>query len=267
MKKNISIIGLGWLGEPLARQLKGAGYQVWGSCRTEQKKQSLLAQGLEAEIFELGSRLPAMASPPDLCVLNIPPGRKNLQPQQFVHNMQSLIDEMLGRGCEQILFISTTSVYGQSSGVVTEETPPQPDTDSGQAHVEIERHLLQSCKGRVLRLAGLVGPGRHPVKHLSGKTVDKGGQMVNLIHQFDALQAIGAIVAGRGNLPVLHLAAAAHPSRESFYTYAAASAGLPLPVFLPGDTDKGKKIDASATLRDLRIDLAYADPMTMPVQL
>ncbi|ALS97243.1 SDR family oxidoreductase [Lacimicrobium alkaliphilum] len=266
---SISICGCGWLGQPLAFQFLQQGYRVLGTCRHKHKQQKLSADGIETWLFQLGDPLPDAIAGADICILNIPPNRKTIEPVSFVHSIKLLTDQLLRRGCQQILFISTTSVYGNSQGKVDEQTAPTPNTASGFAHMEIEQYLLATGKASILRLAGLIGQNRHPVKFLAGRTLDKGHQRVNLVHLEDVLKTIIAIIKGNHWGQVFHLSATEHPTRQDFYCQAAGLAELAPPVFT---TDKvssgpGKEIDARATLRQLGISLNYPDPMQMPVEL
>lgn len=266
---NISICGCGWLGQPLAYQLLQQGYRVLGTCRNEHKQQRLSADGIEAWLFELGNALPDAIAGADICILNIPPSRKTIDPVSFVHAIKRLTDQLLRKGCRQILFISTTSVYGNSQGKVDEQSAPEPNTASGLAHMQIEQYLLSTGKASILRLAGLIGPNRHPVKFLAGRTLDNGHQRVNLVHIEDVLQSINAIIEGDHRGQIFHLSATEHPTRQDFYCHAAKQAELSPPFFTTDEVNSGsgKEIDASATLRQLGISLKYPDPMKMPVQL
>ena len=65
--------------------------------------------------------------------------------------------------------MSSTSVYGDSFPIVeiTEETKPNPDTESGKQLVIAETLFVQSnphFKTTVIRFGGLLGDDRHPVK-------------------------------------------------------------------------------------------------------
>lgn len=266
---NISICGCGWLGQPLAHQLQRKEYRVLGTCRSQLKQQALSAAGIDTRLFQLGEPLPEDIVGADICILNIPPNRKTIKPASFVHAVTGLTDQLLNNGCQHILFVSTTSVYGNIQGKVDEQTRPAPNTDSGDAHIEIEQYLMSTGKASILRLAGLIGPNRHPVKVLAGRTLDKGHQRVNLVHLEDVLQSIIAIIRGRHWGQVFHLSATEHPSRQDFYRHAAEQAGLSPPIFTVDEVrcGSGKEIDASATLKQLGINLNYPDPMKMPVEI
>lgn len=240
-----------------------------GTCRSQHKQQQLAEKGVQAYVFQLGGPLPDAIARADICILNIPPNRKTVEPESFARSIKELTTQLLSKGCRKILFISTTSVYGNNQGKVDEQSVPAPETPSGRAHVEIERHLLATGKASILRLAGLIGPGRHPVKFLAGRTLDKGHQKVNLVHLEDVLKVIIAIIEGGHWGQVFHLSATEHPARQDFYCHAAKQAGLAPPVFTTDEDSggPGKEIDASETLRQLGISLNYPDPMQMPEEL
>lgn len=68
--------------------------------------------------------------------------------------------------CQQqprrLLFVSSTSVYGQQDGAwVDEDTPTQANNYSGQILLEAERYVEHlDYPGTVVRLTGIYGPGR-----------------------------------------------------------------------------------------------------------
>jgi hypothetical protein len=60
----------------------------------------------------------------------------------------------------RIVFTSSTSVYGNASGTLKENSPRDPQTASGRVLKELEDwlHNLPGTSVDILRLAGLVGP-------------------------------------------------------------------------------------------------------------
>ncbi|STT07127.1 Nucleoside-diphosphate-sugar epimerase [Klebsiella michiganensis] len=59
----------------------------------------------------------------------------------------------------RIIFTSSTSVYGNASGTLKENSPRNPQTASGRVLKELEDwlHNLPGTSVDILRLAGLVG--------------------------------------------------------------------------------------------------------------
>jgi nucleoside-diphosphate-sugar epimerase len=267
----ISISGLGWLGLPLARHLQGKGHQIVGTCRDGDKAASLIAQGIGALPFSLGDKLDAALLRPlfqsQLLILNIPPGGKQGPRQGYQSHMQELLAFAKLEGVKYLLFISTTAVYGDTPGVVTEKTETQPNTASGYAHVAIEQTVFKTFDrgGCVLRLAGLVGGERHPAKHLAGRSeIAKPDQGVNLVHRKDVISAIEAIIREDKFGPTYHLSAHKHPSRKEYYQWAAKRLGLTEPEFLDDDgNNTGKLIDSRWTCQQLGLKLSYPSPFDM----
>ena len=68
--------------------------------------------------------------------------------------------------------MSTSGVYGDCGDeMVTEETPPNPQTTRGKRRLDAEITFREWGKGRgvpvvVLRVTGIYGPGRLPVSQL-----------------------------------------------------------------------------------------------------
>jgi nucleoside-diphosphate-sugar epimerase len=228
MHKHI-IIGLGWLGSPLAMHFLNAGLPVSGTTRNSEKAQLLATKGIQTLLFDLYKN-DITAIPRDIfqdanVIINIPPGRKGFEPTLFIERMKSLFNYILLHHAHHICFISTTSVFGGLEGRISNDSALVPNTPSGNAHVELELYLKDialasaakpqgdaikaslipaqdteltgaigfSCS--VLRLAGLVGKDRHPITTLSQKSnIALGSNPVNLVHRQDVIQVICAIL-------------------------------------------------------------------------
>ena len=93
-----------------------------------------------------------------------------------------------------LLFTSSTSVYAQIDGsVVDENSPAEPDRDTGKLLLEAEQ-IVMSANGIVTRLAGIYGPGRSVIlrKFLTGQAIieEDGSRYLNQIHRDDAARGI-----------------------------------------------------------------------------
>ena len=297
--KAVSIIGLGWLGLPLADLFIQKGYSVAGTTTRAEKLATISNTSLTVKQFnlynDLPDSLPADYFEDSALIINIPPGRKNFQSQEYQNKMLALIDYAMQKQLKQIVFISTTSVYGATKGTINNNTPLAPLTESAKAHVAIEKHLMSYYPERacVIRPSGLVGPNhsltnlaqayRHPIYTLSQKEqLDSGTNPVNLVHQSDVLTAI-AVVVDKGIVDIcLNLSSASQASRREYYTWCAKQLNLPAPNFSKevhkndeNDNNKSplaktsnpapvyKVIDASDSLEALGICLAYPSPFDM----
>ncbi|MFT4653289.1 MAG: nucleoside-diphosphate-sugar epimerase [Kangiellaceae bacterium] len=287
--KYIHIMGLGWLGRPLAKKLLNYGGNVSGSVTSIEKQQKLQLQSFNTDIFDLykpinvqytnDSQALATRFKDATLILNIPPGRSNFNKDLFIHNMLGLIDYAMHHGLHQLIFVSTTSVFGEHYGNVYNNTALQAKTESGKAHQAIELHLALHYlhKSKILRPAGLIGPSpdktdssihsqRHPIYSLCHKTdIPNGNDPVNLIHQYDVIQAIVALITKDIASHAFNLSAIEHPSRKEYYEWCAKELSLTIPTFLD-DTKKrqlGKRIDATQSFIELGVTPKYSSPFAM----
>ena len=255
---------------PSPDTLKNVATPLWLTKRQEQQATILNNDGIKGLPMVLGEPMSAETQKSlfasDVLILNVPPGRKSFSPEPFKLAMFGLIDQAKIHGTPKLIFISTSAVYGDQEGIVTEQTPPLPLTESGKVHLEIENHCkdIFGNDACILRLAGLVGPDRHPVKYLAGRQgITNGQQRVNLIHRFDVIRVIHQIINQNTFGDILHLCAKDHPSRRDYYLWAADRLKLPTPDFSAPGTGQGKIIDASKTLSRLGLALHYASPYEM----
>ncbi|GGF58905.1 NAD-dependent epimerase/dehydratase family protein [Alteromonas lipolytica] len=265
------LCGCGWLGGYLASHFRSK-YTIYGTTRSQEKTLSLTEQGINAIQYTLGDASDALAAVAtgSTFVLNIPPGRRNTDLSDFTQAVKQLITTLYQQAPpKQLIFISTTSVYGEQEGDITTATPVAPNTASGQAHVEIEQLIkdIAPQTGYVLRLAGLTGPDRHPVNTLAGRTLSGATQVVNLVHIKDVVSVIEAMMQQQPATKLWQLCSNDHPMRGDYYPQMANKLGLDEVTFTdelrPDAVPCGKSINPQATLSGLQIELAYPSPWTM----
>lgn len=283
LNQSVHIIGLGWLGLPLSKQLREQGLKVSGTVTSVEKRNRLQSEGIDTDTFDLytpfsvqytgNKRTIKQRFRNAKLVLNIPPSRRAFDQANYLSCMINLIDTAMKAGLKELIFISTTSVYGEQTGAITNISALTPNTESGIAHEKIERYLLSNypSKCKVLRPAGLIGPNqdsslRHPIFTLCNKTnIAKGYDPVNLVHQADVIQAISALITKETQNSTFNIAALEHPTRKDYYTWCAKELGLTNPKFMK-DTKKrqlGKLIDATDTFLELGITAKYPSPFAM----
>lgn len=267
----VAVIGAGWLGLPLCEKLKSSGITVYATKRHEEDAEQLTFKGIDTFAYKLGDdALPKSLTQCHLYIINIAAGRRAVDREQFENQMIQLIQQCLDDKRKKLIFVSTTSVYGERVREVKENDEVEPITDSAKAHVAIEDYLKNNFSKNctILRLAGLISEDRHPVVHFDGKKdVTQAHRMVNLIHRDDAIAAITKIIEKKLFGRMFHLCASEHPTRRDYYCWAAEQLELVPPQFLD-ETDQpatGKKIDATDTLEALELELKYPSPYSMIV--
>lgn len=272
--KKVAIVGLGWLGMPLALSLTARGWQVTGSKTTKDGVEAARMCGIESYVLKLEPEL--FCEPDDLdalmnvdaLVITLPARRSGPGEAFYLQAMQEIVDSALAYHIPRIIFTSSTSVYGDTSGTVKENSPRNPSTASGRVLKELEDwlHNLPGTSVDILRLAGLVGPARHPGRFFAGKTAPDGQQGVNLVHLEDVISAITLLLQAPKGGHIYNLCAPEHPARAQFYPAMARKLGLPEPQFLdsaPGE--KGKVVDGNRICHELGFEYEYPNPMTMPL--
>jgi nucleoside-diphosphate-sugar epimerase len=228
------------------------GYPVKGSTTTSDKLPALHAADIEPYLLTLsphleGDRTDAFFMS-DVLFLNVPPprGRDDLR-AYHLRQIESVIDA--ADAVDWVIFASSTGVYPQKRGPVTEEDVPSPDDSdaraqlrpTGAALLDAER-LLQSASAfdtTVVRFAGLYGGDRDPGRFLAGRERVSGGDApVNLIHRDDCLGVVRAILEQDARGEVFNACADEHPIRRVLYTSAAQRLGIEPPTFESGGTNK-----------------------------
>lgn len=255
-RPGVAIVGLGWLGEPLAFALLEQGYPVAGSTTTPHKAERLAKAGIKTQVWDINTPLPAdwpTALAADTVVLCVPPGKVS----DYANTMGRVASLAARGGVQRLLFTSATSVYG-GLGLKT-EADAAPDSERGERMLAAEQAVHGCGVGEVLclRLSGLVGGSREPGRFLAGRSFEGGDEPVNLVAQADLLRFVPAILAQKNWPKVLNASAPHHPSRREFYGQAAQLQNLPAPQFSGGG--QGKSIDGSALSRWLELDYQVTD--------
>lgn len=257
----ISILGCGWLGLPLAKSLLSKGYEVKGSTTSEGKLEVLKSTGIlpfqiQLEEHQIIGNMEDFLKETDVLVIDIPPGLRRetstSNEMTFVNKVKTLIAFIEKSDVQKVVFVSSTSVFGDSFPIIeiTEETKPNPDTESGKQLV-IAETLLQSnphFKTTVIRFGGLLGEDRHPVKFLAGRTnVENPDAPVNMIQREDCIGIIEKILkqVQHDNWgETFNAVAPQHPTRKAYYHKKAEILNLPLPTFAEDSESKGKIISS-----------------------
>ena len=239
MSKTIGVLGCGWLGLPLARELIRSGFQVSGTTTSPDRIEELEAEGIRASCIQItpngfqGS-MEAFLEGLDILVLNIPPGLRKNPEADYTGKVRQLLAALLESNCKRLIYVSSTSVYGSNQGEVDERSTPEPEGESGRQLLEAEQAVLNSpgLGSLVLRFGGLLAKDRHPVRFLSGKTGLKGGSdPVNLIHRQDCIRLIRAGIENPDITGVINGVYPEHPLKAHYYWQEAMGAGIAPPQY------------------------------------
>ena len=278
------IIGCGRLGVRVARELRFRGARVFGTTRRRDRAAALTGMGVEALRLTLGDRPPAEALGPALatgeidvyCLLPpLPPDAPGTASPG--RGLDGLLVALQGVAVHRAVLVSSTVVYGRHDGrPVSADTPPVPGDERGRRQIETEhRWLAAGPHARVLRLAGLYGPGRLPglaALQQGAPIVGDPHALLNLVHVHDAAMLLTA-VAGQAGAGAVELGSDGSPvPRIAYYRALATRLGAPAPTMIDGreaarrglDVPRpsaGKACDPNPTMRRTGWRPLYPDYM------
>lgn len=253
MSKTVAIAGLGWLGKPLALHLQALGYRVKGSVTSLEKAAKLQQNGFNAfhlEVSEAGiSGSPqAFLSEVNYLIIMIPPGLRRNTGANYVLKMTHLLAEVEKAKVEKVILVSSTSVYDDSQGVVTEKTLPKPAGIAGKQLLEVEQLFFTSekIKTSIVRFGGLFGGSRQPTRYLAGRdNLIDGNAPVNLIHRLDCIGILSEIIKQEAFGQIFNGVTPQHPTKSDYYTKKAVKLGLFPPSFAKTEEDEVfKQVDS-----------------------
>ncbi|MBA6380220.1 MULTISPECIES: SDR family oxidoreductase [unclassified Colwellia] len=236
MVKNVAIIGCGWLGHALAKQLLREEYRVTVTVQSEEKKQRLAKEQIDTELLILPVEDPKSTVLSvfghDTLIISITPQIRQGR-SDYPEKVAQLIEMAeLGR-VKKIVLLSSTAVYNGLSGLVDEQSVLDMNADKVATLIRAEK-AAEAFSGEtvILRLAGLVGPERHPGRFLQGRKLLSDPQaFINLIHQDDAVGVLMEIIKDENIRGIYNAVSATETSKQHYYHAAAKALNLPLPEF------------------------------------
>lgn len=257
--QQISILGCGWLGFPLAISLQRKGFSIKGSTTSKDKISVLKNADIDPYLIGLNENsvvgdIDSFLEGSQTLLINVPPGMRGQNAFPFSEKIETLIPWVEKSSIKQLLFVSSTSVFNDFQGEVDEYTLPQPDTNSGKELLKTEQLLLKNnvFKTTIVRFGGLIGEDRRPVNFLAGREGLSGGEApVNLIHLTDCIGIIEAIIENEYWGKIVHGVSPEHPLKKIYYTKKALENNLIPPVFKLEENRNYKCVSSKYLTNDL----------------
>jgi nucleoside-diphosphate-sugar epimerase len=266
--KSILVLGCGWVGFPLAKRLKKEGHQVSGTTRSSGDGETFEAAGIGHFTCEVGKDVifpeGFIESLHTLIIAYPLAARRMSEPDEYMNHVAWLKKMLFDRlsSSTQVILYSSTSVYPENQGEVDENTKIHP-IGSGLIQLKYEEALNELLGNRlvILRLAGLIGPGRHPGHFFAGKVnVPNPYAPVNLVHLDDVITVTSKIIDLKLESDVCNLCSEVHPERHQFYTRMTEEIGLVKPLFdWTQENVKMPKIVSSDKIRRL-LKIRFQNP-------
>lgn len=223
MKRKISILGCGWLGMALAFDLINKGYNVKGSATSNNNFDQLKSKGVTPftiDIEQIENDISDFLLA-DILIITIT--SKNID------GFENLISQIENSKVRKVIFISSTSVYPNSNGIVIEESAIKKSALTEIEHLFRTNTIFQST---VIRFGGLFGYDRQPGNFIKvDKKIENPEGYINFIHRDDCIQIIEKIIQNNTWNKTLNACADSHPKRREFYKKEFKKLGRLDPVF------------------------------------
>jgi nucleoside-diphosphate-sugar epimerase len=239
----VAILGCGWLGFPLAKQLLKNGFHVNGSTTSPEKISPLNNSGISGYQIDLENITATINTflNADELIITIPPKAKN-----YAALIENLLPKIAASTIKRVTYTSSISVYGNTKGVITEDAKTIPTRASVEQIIEVEQLLLNSknFNTNIIRLGGLIGGNRHPAYHVSGKQLKAPNELVNLIHLDDCIAVVQQLL--KTNIPnnIFNLVNPYHPTKSSYYAECCNYLKLPTPIITNDSENRSKEISS-----------------------
>lgn len=244
--------------------LLAEGFSVKGSTTSAEKLPILRNAGIKPYQIKVTSEgiegdIADFLAATDVLVVDFPPGLRK-DPKMDYSGAIRLLSEAVESSCvKKVIFVSSISVYEETENftIYTEDTEPNATSVAGKEIISAEKIMLQNpvIDTTVVRLGGLIGAGRHPVKYLAGRSALANPLgPVNLIHLKDCLQVLKKVLENDIFGEIYNAVYPVNPPREKYYTAKSMEAGLELPQFDHSKASKGKVISSSKLMRELNYE-------------
>lgn len=241
---NHLILGCGYLGRRVAKLWLAQGHHMFGVTRRSEGATALRQQGIEPIVADVlqpdtMSLLPSVDTVLHAVGLDRSSGAS--MRTVYVDGLANVLDHLPKPN--RFIYVSSSSVYGQTDGDwVDEDSPAEPQEESGQIVLEAERLLRTRLpEAIILRFAGIYGPGRL----LRRKTIEAGEPIVgdpdkwlNLIHVDDGARAVLAAQEHGWPGRVYNICDDHPVRRRDFYNEFARRLGAPAPRFVTPPVDQ-----------------------------
>ncbi len=227
-KKKVAIIGMGWLGNQVFKTLISAGYHVLATRRSN-------TSGTSIQYDIKNDALPEQLKDVDFAIISIPPFRSD-DPLAYGRALANAVVD-LNREC-RIIFTSSTGVYPSQPGEYKEDFLFD-DEDKNELYFG-EEALISAVGNRltILRLGGLIGVDRHPIKYLSGRKIAQGGNdHVALIDGRDVSNIISEILDDQIFGEIYNITYPIELSKRNYYAQIASKKAVEPPLYREEETD------------------------------
>jgi len=275
----VLIVGCGYVGQPLGRELVRRGHDVFGLRRSGLAEAELRANGITPLHADITQPETLATLPREFdWVVNCAAagGGAGDYRKIYLEGNRNLVAWLAGSPLKKFVYTSSTSVYGQNDGsVVTEKSPVEPEADTSKILVQAEKFLLSAVAERqfpavILRVAGIYGPARgHWFKAFlrgEARIEGDGSRFLNMIHRDDLIGVISAALENGKPGETFNAADSEPVSQLKFFEWLAAELKRPLPPKVAAETETwrrrgvtNKRVSNAKLLAELKYQFQFPD--------
>ncbi len=259
--KSVCVLGLGWLGKQIVNNLIEEDHMVYGVNRSVKTDLQIKQWSYDIDFLNIETLNELKEFKFDFLIVTIPPSSSESYPSRLIEFTNGICNQNL-----KIIYTSSTSMYGSEARDINEDSLVKPITTNAIKINRFEQYLMDrfSSKHVILRLAGLVGVDRHPIKFLSGRSdVRQPKAPVNLIHA-EEIVAFTSKILGNWNTGVFNLCNPDHPTKQFYYKSIANQLDISIPKFDLNDDRLGKKINSNR-MKELNFEFKYKNLEDFPL--
>ena len=177
-----------------------------------------------------------------------------------------IIDELKRMGAKRVVLLSSTIVYPNNGEIAREDDVISGCKPSGEAWLKAEELFRneKSFTTTIVRLAGVVGPGRDPGVFTMQRNIRKPGNVpVNILHLDDAVGVIKELVVNDYGNDVFNACSAEHPTRKELYELAGMNEREDMPDLLLMASPPFKIINSDKLRQKTNYKFKYDNPLTV----
>jgi nucleoside-diphosphate-sugar epimerase len=246
VKNTIGIIGLGWLGLPLALELSNKEHYIKGTVRSLEKSKKINSSSISCvslDIDYLSDKEFYINYFKDCTaiIITIPPSKVTILP---FHNAILSLLEIIPEFCT-IIYISSTSIYSDQVSLAQENSKSITDYNSSSPLFVTESEIQQKYSDRfvILRLGGLIGENRNPTFKLSEKVnLSNSNSPVNVVHNEDVNEIVYRIIKQNIKSEIFNVCCDNHLSRKEFYEKQSEKLKIKAPQFIIDESSSQNEI-------------------------
>ena len=274
----VLIVGCGYVGLPLGRELVRQGHEVFGLRRNALAADEMQSAGIHPLLADVTQPATLGKVPHDFdWVVNCAAsggGEADDYRKIYLEGNRNLIAWLADCPPKKFIYTSSTSVYGQNDGsVVTEKSPAEPDADTAKVLLETEKLLLAASPdfpAVILRVAGIYGPARgHWFKQFlknEARIEGDGARILNMIHRDDLIGVIIAALKNGRPGEIYNAADDAPVSQLNFLKWLAAELKRPMPASVSADAEvlrrrgvTNKRVSNAKLKAELKYEFRFPD--------